>query len=72
MNSKAEASPPQPEAATFSVQQLAKRLGVSVRTIHRMKDSGEIPTPIRLGRLLKWPIKLIDAWLDEQAANARH
>jgi excisionase family DNA binding protein len=64
-------APPQTEPATYSVHQLARRLGVSVRTIHRMKDAGTLPPAIRFGKLLKWPRKTIEAWLDEQAESAR-
>ena len=59
------------EPATYSVQQLAKYLGVAVRTIYRMRDSGELPPPIKFGKLLKWPRKTIEKWLEEQAATAR-
>ena len=41
--------------AMLTVDQVAKLLGCSARTVRRLIDSGRIPTPVRLGALVRWP-----------------
>ena len=51
------------EVLALSAAELAERLGVSERHIRRMDSSGELPTPIHIGRCVRWPIAEIEAWL---------
>ena len=51
------------EVLALSAQELAERLSVSVRHIRRMDSSGKLPTPIRIGRCVRWPVAEIEAWL---------
>lgn len=48
----------------ITVKQVAALLSVSERHIHRMRDLGRIPPPIRVGRLLRWDRSKLDAWID--------
>lgn len=43
--------------------ELAVRLGVSRDHIYRMKDRGTLPTPVRLGHLIRWDPEEIEDWL---------
>jgi len=41
------------------------KLNLSVKTIRRMADGGKLPGVIRLGRLLRFDLDLIDCWIDQ-------
>lgn len=49
-------------ALMLGVEEVAQTLGVSVKHVRRMADSGRMPRPIRLGRLLKWNRATIESW----------
>lgn len=38
----------------LTTKQLAHLLGVSERHVHRQKAAGKLPSPIRLGRCVRW------------------
>ncbi|MGE3109340.1 MAG: helix-turn-helix transcriptional regulator [Phycisphaerales bacterium] len=46
-----------------SAEELAELLGVSRAHIFRMMSSGRLPSPIRLGRVVRWSRATIDGWL---------
>lgn len=54
----AESSP-----LTFTVQELAKQLQVSERTIRRLNTNGELPRPIRIGQQLRWCRTTVLEWI---------
>ena len=43
-------------------KQLAKRIGVSVRTIENLVKAGEFPAGVRIGRFVYWTEKIITVW----------
>lgn len=43
--------------------QAATLLSVSKRHLHRLRDSGAIPAPIRLGRSVRWDRQQLEAWI---------
>ena len=47
----------------YSAQQLADRLGASLRHIRRLDSAQKIPRPIRLGRSVRWPVAEIENWM---------
>ena len=50
---------------TYSPKQLAKLLGVSVDTIYRMRDDGELPPELPIQkRVTRWKIEDIELWFD--------
>ncbi len=53
------------ERRLLSVGEVARVLDVSPRTIWQWRDSGRLPAPVRLGKLVKWDIDAIDAWVDD-------
>ena len=53
----------------FSAQQLADRLGVSLRHIRRLDSSQKIPRPIRLGRSCRWTVAEIENWMAAEAPD---
>ena len=40
-------------------REVAKMLGVSERTVLRLTESGVLPTPVRIGRSVRWLKTLI-------------
>lgn len=47
------------------VNAVALKLTLSAKTIRRMADAGKVPGAIRLGRLLRFDLDLIDRWIDQ-------
>ena len=54
-----------PEPLLLSARDLSSLLGVSTRSVWRLRDSGNLPPPIQLGRLVRWRRAAIDRWLEE-------
>ena len=62
--------PPHVEAATYTADELAILLNVSVRHVWRLRDLNQLPASIRLGKLVRWPRKLVNEWLALQHEGA--
>lgn len=65
----ATTSPPDP--VLLSAAAVARMLSVSVRHVWRLRDAGDLPCPIRLGRLVRWRKAAIERWLAESQGTAR-
>jgi excisionase family DNA binding protein len=52
------------EPLLLDVRTVARLLNVSVRTIHRLKATGEMPAPVRLGGRVLWRRAELLAWLE--------
>jgi excisionase family DNA binding protein len=48
---------------TMTVEDLARELQVSVKTVRRHDIEGKLPEPLRIGRQLRWPRQMIADWL---------
>jgi predicted DNA-binding transcriptional regulator AlpA len=44
-------------------EELAVLTNLSIRTLARLQDAGQIPEPIRINRRLLWPREQITAWV---------
>lgn len=53
----------------LTTQDMVKLLQCGPRTLRRKELAGEIPTPIRTGRIKRWRRSDIDRWLEERAAR---
>ena len=51
--------------ALLTVNDVAWLLNCSARTVYRLADSGRIPPPVRLGRLVRWSRRTLEVWLAE-------
>lgn len=60
---KDEQALPDAPALLMSAQTLAKRLEVSVRTLWRLRSSGKLPVPVRVGGAVRWRAADIEAWV---------
>ena len=56
------------ERLTNSMQEAAERLCISKSHLHRLVDSGKIPS-IRVGRRKLIPVAALERFVDEQTAN---
>ena len=50
-------------SALLKAPEVARRLSVSVRHVRALHSRGALPTPIRLGRSVRWCADEIDAWI---------
>lgn len=53
----------------MSVEDLADYLGVPVGTIYQWNHHGTGPTPIKVGRHVRYRPVGVERWLDEQATT---
>ena len=51
------------EQLTFTAKELAARLGISRAHVWKLLSLGQLPSPVRLGRAVRWDKRVIDAWL---------
>jgi excisionase family DNA binding protein len=51
----------------IDIRELADVLGISRRKLESMIIGGQVPAPIRWGRVRRWHPEVIDRWLAEQA-----
>jgi len=52
------------ESLVYRPEELAKVLGISKVSVHRMNSSGQLPKPVRFGRCVAWQRTAIGAWLE--------
>ena len=52
-----------PDKKLLSIKQLAALLGVAERTVSRLVDRRQAPTPVRLGRCVRWEREAIEQWI---------
>jgi excisionase family DNA binding protein len=47
----------------LTVQDVAKLLNCSTRTVYRLADSGRMPRPVKLGALVRWSKAVVGQWI---------
>ena len=57
----------------LTAAELARLLQVSTRTLWRLRSSGRLPSPVRIGGTVRWALADIKKWLAEgcPAAGSR-
>jgi predicted DNA-binding transcriptional regulator AlpA len=50
--------------AFMTVEQLAKLIQKSVRSVWRMRSAGQVPKPVKLGGGVRWRVRDIEDWID--------
>lgn len=53
------------DVAMLTVDQVARMLCCSPRTVRRLTDAGRMPRPVRLGSLLRWPRENVENWISQ-------
>jgi excisionase family DNA binding protein len=49
--------------AMLTIDQVARLLNCSTRTVYRLNDAGKMPRPLRLGALVRWNRSEIEQWI---------
>jgi excisionase family DNA binding protein len=62
-----ESSPPQ----LLDVRAVAALLDCSSRHVYRMADAGQMPSPLRLGSLVRWSRQTVEQWIAEGCKPVR-
>ncbi len=55
----------------LTVDDLARLLGCSRRHVWRLRDAGDLPAPIRLGKLVRWNREAVLRWINESTERRR-
>lgn len=58
-------------SATYDVNAIAELFGCSSRHVRRLADSGAMPRPLHIGRLIRWRKADIDTWLAAGCPSCR-
>lgn len=48
----------------MGIQELARQLQCSKRHITNLRNSRRIPPPVMLGNIVRWPRRVIEAWVN--------
>lgn len=51
------------EQACYDVKDVSRLLKVSTRHVWRLHDAGKLPAAVRLGKSVRWPRVLLEAWI---------
>ena len=54
-----------PSAEFLSIDEVARMLDCSVRSVRRLRDLGHIPQPLLIGQLVRWRRTSLENWLRE-------
>lgn len=60
-----------PQAELLTAEDVGGLLNCSARTVRRMADSGRIPAPVRLGRLVRWDRQGLLDWIAEGCPSCK-
>jgi excisionase family DNA binding protein len=58
-------------ATLVDAREIAVFLGCSPKHVRRMAEKGQLPQPVKVGRLYRWSRQTIENWLDQQEGD-RH
>ena len=51
--------------ALLTINDMAKLLRCSIRTVARMRRDGHVPSPLKIGGALRWRVDVVKAWIDQ-------
>lgn len=57
------AKPADEASSMLTAKDLAKMLGINLRSVWRRKADGTLPQPVQLGRSVRWVRKEVERWL---------
>lgn len=57
------------EVLFVSAKELSLMLGVSLRQVWRLNETGKLPRPIRLGGSVKWKLNEIAEWVENNCPD---
>ena len=53
------------KATMLTVNDVAKLLACSPRTVYRLADQGNIPQPAKIGGMVRWSRALLEQWITD-------
>ncbi len=59
------------ECKLMDVEQVSDLLGISPRGVWRFRDSGRMPAPVTLGRLVRWRHADLTTWIAAGCPDVR-
>jgi excisionase family DNA binding protein len=65
-------SPADVSATLLDVRAVANMLGCSPRHVYRLSDAGRMPSPVKLGSLVRWSATSIRDWIDQGCPAVRN
>ena len=63
--------PAESAAQLIDVRAVAAELGCSQRHIYRLSDAGRMPTPVKLGALVRWRRSELSEWIANGCPSCR-
>ena len=60
-------TPPGEPALLLTVNEVARLLGISVRSVWRLASAGELPSPLSIGRSKRWERRSLEAFVQAKA-----
>jgi excisionase family DNA binding protein len=64
-------TPADTSAKLLDVQAVAALLGCSPRTVYRLSDAGKMPSPVKLGALIRWNRAAVEEWIEAGCPSMR-
>lgn len=55
----------------LDIRDVSRICGCSLRTVHRLVASGQMPSPIKLGSLTRWSRAELSAWISSRCPSVR-
>lgn len=59
------------ENELLTVGEVAGKRKLSTRAIWKFRDAGTLPSPVKIGRAVRWRASDINAWMDAGCPNCR-
>jgi len=59
------------DAAMLTVDQVARMLCCSPRTVRRLTDAGRMPRPVKLNALVRWHRETVENWINQGCPRAK-
>lgn len=49
----------------LTIEQVASKIGCSIRRVYLMRDAGHIPQALKIGPLIRWRRSSLEQWLQQ-------
>ncbi len=57
------------EPLAVPAPEAAKMLGISLSHFYALNSSARLPRPVRFGKSVRWPVSVLNRWLEAGAPN---
>jgi excisionase family DNA binding protein len=71
MSHRAKREYPPVEPLLVNASEVARMLSVSKTTLWRLRASGRLPRPVRIGGSIRWRIAEIRTWIEQGGSDLR-